>query len=107
MQEFGLPDGVKMPAHGAKTYEWHLRAAAEIQTEEGERRTEDLFCTVTIRVSPRERVTSIKTEVSSPSASLYASAGAFGCLCADSFGMNRKRQPRCERPPPFLAAVSR
>lgn len=107
MQEFGLPDGFKMLAHGAKAYEWRLRAATEIQTEQGERRTEDLFCIVTVRVSPRARVTSVKTEVSSVSASLYASAGAFGCLCADSFGMKRLRQPRCERPPPFLAAVNR
>jgi|GEM_PF-3878317 len=98
MREFGLPDGFKMLAHGAKAYEWQLRAAAEIHTEQGERRTEDLFCTVTVRVSPRERVTSVKTEVSSVSASLYASAGAFGCLCADSFGMKRERKPACKTP---------
>ncbi|WP_145986989.1 hypothetical protein [Bradyrhizobium vignae] len=107
MQEFGLPDGFKMLAHGAKTYEWHLRAATEIQSAQGERRTEDLFCTVIVRVSRRELVTAVKTEVSSVTASLYASTGAFGCLCADSFGMKRERQQRCERPPPFsLRTVS-
>lgn len=106
-QEFGLPDDSRMLAHGAKVYEWRLRAAAEIQTQQGERRAEDLFCTVTARVSRRDLVTSVKTEVSSVSASLYASAGAFGCLCADSFGMRRSRQHKCERPPPFWGAATR
>jgi hypothetical protein len=98
MQEFGLPDDFKMLARGAKAYEWRLRAATEIQTEQGEPRTEELFCTVIVRVSRRERVTSVKTEVSSVSASLYASAGAFGCLCSDSFGMKRERKPACKVP---------
>jgi len=95
LQEFGSPDDFKTLAHGVKVYEWRLRAATEIQTDNSEQRIEELSCTVTVRVSPRERITSVKADVSNITASLYASIGAFGCLCVDGFGMKRSRQPAC------------
>lgn len=99
MEEFGLPHDLKILSRGVKAYEWRLRPVTEIQTEQGVLPTKDLYCTVTLRVSHRELVTSVKTKVSSVSASLYASTGALGCLCADSFGMKRSRQRSCEWPP--------
>ena len=97
-----MPDQATKVSHGATRYEWDLRMPGDFSLENDPARP---ACKVTIIVSSRGFVTSMKTELSSAAAEAYAGVGAFGCLCAANFGIKRIVRNACMSNPPFLTMV--
>jgi hypothetical protein len=97
MMEFGTPNSVGKTERGANVYHWQFEAKAEFRNDGNSRRTEELFCNVTVITSRRGAVTQVKTEVSNVAAGIYAAVGAFGRLCTDKFGMKSLPQPKHKR----------
>ncbi|MDI3561208.1 hypothetical protein [Bradyrhizobium sp. Arg816] len=92
MQTYGPPDHITGASGGGQIYQWRLKAttASERPDDDGAR-LEDFFCDVTATVGPGGRVKGFRAEPANVGAGVLASAGAFGPLCRQSFGLKPSR----------------
>lgn len=91
MQKYGQPDRVDATSRGSRAYHWRLKATATFEAADRGERLDDFFCNVTAVVGPGGKVRSFRAEPENVGAGVLASAGAFGPLCRQSFGLKPSR----------------
>jgi hypothetical protein len=91
IRKHGQPDRVQAENGNKRAYHWHLQLTKAFGDDTNDQRLEDFSCDVAAIVASSGRIIRLRVEVANVGAEALASAGAFGPLCARSFGLRNLR----------------